>query len=253
MMITMMIAITMMVLLPPALSLAMPRILLTGGSGYIGSHTAVELLCRGYDVVVVDDLSNSKELSCRRAIEIASKQLTGGKLGELSFRRCDIRSEDDLSKVLSEFPDVRTCIHFAGLKAVGESSVIPTEYYDVNVGGSVNLLKCMKRHGVRNVVFSSSATVYGDPQELPVTEKARSGVTSSVYGRTKWFVEEIIRDEVRCGDGINALILRYFNPIGAHPSGEIGEDPKGELVSFSLLVRSFVPVVDPDLVDLLMM
>jgi len=177
-------------------------ILLTGGSGYIGSHTAVELLSRGYNVVVMDDLSNSKRESCRRALKLATAEVsTAAKCGSLEFRKANVRSEADVLKVLREFPSVNTVIHFAGLKAVGESSQIPLRYYDVNVSGSLNLLKCMDLCGVGNIVFSSSATVYGDPESLPVKEGSRTGRMSSVYGRNKFFVEGIIRDVVKGKDG----------------------------------------------------
>eukprot|EP00520_Triparma_pacifica_P002079 CAMPEP_0118645494 /NCGR_PEP_ID=MMETSP0785-20121206/7536_1 /TAXON_ID=91992 /ORGANISM="Bolidomonas pacifica, Strain CCMP 1866" /LENGTH=299 /DNA_ID=CAMNT_0006537391 /DNA_START=9 /DNA_END=909 /DNA_ORIENTATION=- len=139
----------------------------------------------------------------------------------------DVRNEKEISSIFTEFPDISCVIHFAGLKAVGESSLIPLQYYDVNVSGSINLVKTMLRHGCKNLVFSSSATVYGDPEVLPVDESCRTGTMSSVYGRNKFFVEEFIRDTCSSSVGLNAFILRYFNPIGAHPSGEIGEDPKG--------------------------
>jgi UDP-glucose 4-epimerase len=194
----------------------------TGGAGYIGSHTCLELLkSKKYKVVVVDNLDNSSEESLRRV-----QKLTACASEQLVFRNCDIRDRQGLKSVLEEFPDISSCIHFAGLKAVGESVAKPLMYYDCNIGGTVNLLELLHERSVKNFVFSSSATVYGEPEMLPLIETARLQATNP-YGRTKLFIEEILRDCHAADNSWNTLILRYFNPIGAHPSGEIGEDPQG--------------------------
>lgn len=202
-------------------------VLVTGGTGYIGSHTCLELLKTGrYRVVVVDNLDNSSEESLRRVRELLATEGVAADAA-LQFRRCDVRDEDGLSRVLAEFPSVGSCVHFAGLKAVGESVTRPLEYYDVNVGGTAGLLRALRDAGVPRVVFSSSATVYGEPEALPLREDARLSATSP-YGRTKLFVEEMLRDlHASDPERWNILILRYFNPIGAHPSGRMGEDPQG--------------------------
>lgn len=205
-------------------------VLVTGGAGYIGSHTCLELLRvpnDQYKVVVVDNLDNSSEESLVRVRELVGEEF--GECGEdrIHFRNCDVRDKEGLDKVLNEFPEIDSCIHFAGLKAVGESSQKPLSYYDCNIGGTVNLLERLEEHKVRNFVFSSSATVYGEPEMLPLTESARLSATNP-YGRTKLFVEEILRDAYASNPKKwNVLILRYFNPIGAHASGRIGEDPQG--------------------------
>ena len=192
-------------------------ILLTGGAGYIGSHTCVTLLEHGFGVVVVDDLSNSSRVALDRVLELAP--------GELSFHQVDIRDEAALDAVLLAHP-VDAAIHFAGLKAVGESVREPLRYFDVNLRGTISLLKVLERHGVRNLVFSSSATVYGDPAETPVTES--SALTSTnPYGRTKLVIEDMLRDLAAADPSWHMIVLRYFNPVGAHPSGRIGEDPSG--------------------------
>lgn len=206
---------------------APPRrtVLVTGGAGYIGSHTCLELLqSQKYNVVVVDNLDNSSEESLRRVRKLAGAQ--DGDRDPLVFRNCDIRDRAGLEAVLDEFPDISSCIHFAGLKAVGESVAKPLSYYDCNIGGTVNLLECLAKRKVKNFVFSSSATVYGEPEMLPLVETARLQATNP-YGRTKLFIEEILRDCYASDETWNTLILRYFNPIGAHSSGEIGEDPQG--------------------------
>jgi UDP-glucose 4-epimerase len=178
-----------------------------------------------YRVVVVDNLDNSKEESLRRVRSLAN--LDDAKADRLAFRQCDLRSRDELASVLDEFPDISSCIHFAGLKAVGESVAKPLAYYDCNVGGAVTLLQLLQERGVSRFVFSSSATVYGEPEVLPLVESARLQATNP-YGRTKLFIEEILRDVHASNPSFwNTLILRYFNPIGAHPSGRIGEDPAG--------------------------
>jgi UDP-glucose 4-epimerase len=203
-------------------------VLVTGGAGYIGSHTCLELLQQTdhlYKVIVVDNLDNSSEESLRRVRQLSS--ITEEAADRLVFRQCDIRDKAGIEKILQEFPDISSCIHFAGLKAVGESVSKPLMYYDCNIGGTVSLLELLQEHNVRNFVFSSSATVYGEPEVLPITEQARLQATNP-YGRTKLFIEEILRDCYAAKpDFWNTLILRYFNPIGAHPSGRIGEDPQG--------------------------
>mmetsp|Transcript_1242 Transcript_1242/g.1816 ORF Transcript_1242/g.1816 Transcript_1242/m.1816 type:complete len:382 (+) Transcript_1242:144-1289(+) len=205
-----------------ALASAKGTVLVTGGAGYIGSHTCVELLQAKYKVVVVDNLDNSVEESLNRV-----RQLTSADPKDLIFRNCDIRDKTTLKDVLEEFPEIDSCIHFAGLKAVGESVAKPLMYYDCNIGGTVGLLEELSERGIKNFVFSSSATVYGDPERLPIDESARLQATNP-YGRTKLFIEEILRDCYSSDpSGWNILILRYFNPIGAHPSGRIGEDPQG--------------------------
>jgi UDP-glucose 4-epimerase len=198
-------------------------VLVTGGAGYIGSHTCVELLQTGdYKVVVVDTLDNS----CTESLERV-KELTGCTDELIQFRKCDIRDSETLEAVLDEFPSIDSCIHFAGLKAVGESVAKPLMYYDCNIGGTTNLLEKLSARKIKNFVFSSSATVYGDPEKLPIDENSKLTATNP-YGRTKLFVEEILRDcHASNPDLWNILILRYFNPIGAHPSGRIGEDPQG--------------------------
>jgi UDP-glucose 4-epimerase len=178
-----------------------------------------------YRVIVVDNLDNSKEESLHRVRSLAKLDDTKG--DRLVFRQCDIRSRDELARILDEFPDISSCIHFAGLKAVGESVANPLAYYDCNVGGAVTLLQLLQERGVSKFVFSSSATVYGEPEVLPLVESARLQATNP-YGRTKLFIEEILRDVHASNPAFwNTLILRYFNPIGAHPSGRIGEDPAG--------------------------
>ncbi len=191
------------------------KILVTGGAGYIGSHTCVELLNAGYEVVVVDNLSNSSEVALERVREITGKSL--------SFYALDIRDAEGLTKVLAAH-DVDAVIHFAGLKAVGESVQQPLKYYQNNVQGTLTLCDVMQQHGVFNLVFSSSATVYGDPATVPITEDFPLSATNP-YGRSKLIVEEILRDLYVSNNSWNIALLRYFNPAGAHESGRIGEDP----------------------------
>lgn len=193
----------------------MSKILVTGGSGYIGSHTCVELLNDNYDIVVLDNLSNSSEESLRRVQEITGKSLT--------FINGDIRDRTLLDKLFSEH-DFEAVIHFAGLKAVGESCEIPLQYYDNNVYGTVVLCEVMKAANVKRIVFSSSATVYGDPASLPIMEDFPLSATNP-YGRSKLMVEDILRDLYLSDNEWSIALLRYFNPVGAHPSGMIGEDP----------------------------
>mmetsp|Transcript_1106 Transcript_1106/g.2172 ORF Transcript_1106/g.2172 Transcript_1106/m.2172 type:complete len:430 (-) Transcript_1106:45-1334(-) len=206
-------------------------VLVTGGTGYIGSHTCLELLDTGrYRVVVIDNLENSSEESLNRVKELVDRAALAGSDGiddRLHFRHCDIRDPAKLEHILEEFPSISSCVHFAGLKAVGESVSKPLEYYQVNVGGTTTLLQKLQSHSVKHFVFSSSATVYGEPEMLPLTENARLTATNP-YGRTKLFIEEILRDCYASEPTFwNILILRYFNPIGAHPSGRMGEDPQG--------------------------
>ncbi|WP_257283029.1 UDP-glucose 4-epimerase GalE [Endozoicomonas sp. SESOKO1] len=193
-------------------------ILITGGAGYIGSHTCLELLNAGYDVVVVDNLCNSHETSLQRVAELTGKQA--------AFYPVDVRDKEALRGVFSQH-NIEAVIHFAGLKAVGESTRIPLAYFDNNVSGTVKLLETMAEFDVRHLVFSSSATVYGDPHEVPIREDFPVGQVTNPYGRSKFMVEEILRDTAASDDRWNFSILRYFNPVGAHESGLIGEDPSG--------------------------
>jgi UDP-glucose 4-epimerase len=192
-------------------------VLVTGGAGYIGSHTCVALLRSGRSVVVVDDFSNSSPTALERVRELAP--------GPLRVVRADIGDRDAITAVLAD-GGIDSVVHFAGFKAVGESVAEPLRYYGNNVGGTVNLLTCLREAGVRDVVFSSSATVYGDPETVPITESSALTATNP-YGRTKLHIEDILRDLAVSEAGWRILILRYFNPVGAHPSGRIGEDPKG--------------------------
>ena len=200
------------------------RILVTGGAGYIGSHTVVELVQAGHSVVVVDNLQNSSSVSLKRVAQIVGQ--------EIPFYEVDIRDRDALELVFKEH-DFDCCIHFAGLKAVGESVSKPWEYYDNNIGGTLVLVDVMRRHGCKNIIFSSSATVYGNPTEIPISETCPKGRCTNPYGRTKSMLEEILADihaaDVKNGDNNpwNVVLLRYFNPIGAHESGYIGENPAG--------------------------
>lgn len=200
-------------------------ILLTGGLGYIGSHTAVELLNAGEDVVCLDNLSNS-DLSVKdKIIQIASQTR---KISEQNFKVYigDARDYKFVDKIFSE-NKISAVIHFAGLKAVGESVKLPLEYYDNNLISTLTLLEVMKKHKVKNFVFSSSATVYGRAKSMPIYEKFETGAVTNPYGRTKYFIEEILKDLYASDKSFNIIILRYFNPIGAHDSGLIGENPNG--------------------------
>ncbi|MBR1893411.1 MAG: UDP-glucose 4-epimerase GalE [Lachnospiraceae bacterium] len=193
-------------------------ILLTGGAGYIGSHTLVELLNDGYDAIIMDNFSNSSPKAIERV-----EQLTGKKV---KWYNADISNRDDLEKIFSE-NDIHEVINFASLKAVGESVEKPWEYYNNNIGGTLTLLDVMRKHGAKNFVFSSSATVYGDPAIIPITEECPKGTCTNPYGWTKWMQEQILMDMQKADPEWNVVILRYFNPIGAHKSGLIGENPNG--------------------------
>ncbi|HAH18572.1 MAG TPA: UDP-glucose 4-epimerase GalE, partial [Eubacterium sp.] len=195
----------------------MKKILVTGGAGYIGSHTCVELLEAGMDVVVVDNLCNSSEESLKRVQEITGKTL--------KFYELDINDRAGMEKVFAE-NKIDAVIHFAGLKAVGESVAKPLEYYMNNISGTLVLCDVMRKNGCKNLVFSSSATVYGKPETVPIKEDFPLSVTNP-YGRTKLMQEEMFRDFYVSDNEWNILLLRYFNPIGAHKSGKIGEDPNG--------------------------
>ena len=193
-------------------------ILVTGGAGYIGSHTVVELQTAGYDVVVLDNLSNSSEKSLQRVEKITGKPVT--------FYKADILDRDALNAVF-EKESIDSCIHFAGLKAVGESVQKPWEYYENNIAGTLTLVDVMRKHGVKNIIFSSSATVYGDPAFVPITEECPKGQCTNPYGWTKSMLEQILMDIQKADPEWNVVLLRYFNPIGAHQSGMIGENPNG--------------------------
>lgn len=191
------------------------NVLVTGGAGYIGSHTVLELLNEGHGVIVVDNLSNSSEESLNRVKKITGKELT--------FYEEDLLNKNTLEDIFSHH-NIDSVIHFAGYKAVGESVEKPLKYYDNNITSTLYLCELMKKYGVRNIVFSSSATVYGDPQKVPITEDSPLSATNP-YGRTKLFIEYILKDLYKAENSWNIALLRYFNPVGAHKSGLIGEDP----------------------------
>ena len=197
-------------------------VLVTGGCGFIGSHTVVVLLQRGYKVVVIDNLSNASPVVLERITQIVGQEASG----QMTFYEADVRDAEMLEKVFSQH-DVDAVIHFAGYKAVGESVQKPIEYFSNNIGNTLALVDVMRRHGCKSIVFSSSATVYGDPDALPLTEESPKKPATNPYGWTKWMIEEILRSLVVPDPDWNVVLLRYFNPIGAHPSGLIGEDPKG--------------------------
>ncbi len=194
-------------------------ILVSGGAGYIGSHTCVELIQAGYEIVVADNLSNSCEEAVRRVEEITGKRIP--------FVQAELCHEDEVEALFAQYPDIDSVIHFAGLKAVGESVAKPLEYYSNNLISTLYLLQAMRTHGVKNFVFSSSATVYGDPATVPIREDFPTGGTTNPYGTSKLFQEQILMDICAADPGLNVALLRYFNPIGAHESGRIGEDPNG--------------------------
>ena len=193
-------------------------ILVTGGAGYIGSHTVIELQNAGYDVVVMDNLSNSSEVALERVQEITGKPLT--------FYKADILDREATEEIFSK-EKIEAVIHFAGLKAVGESVQKPWEYYNNNITGTLILLDVMRKHNVKNIIFSSSATVYGEPEKVPVTEETPKGSCTNPYGWTKSMLEQILTDIQKADPSWNVILLRYFNPIGAHKSGKIGENPNG--------------------------
>lgn len=193
-------------------------VLVTGGAGYIGSHTCVELLDAGYDVVVADNLSNSSEISLQRVEKITGKPLT--------FYNADVRDGNKLDEIFTRH-DITQVIHFAGFKAVGESVAKPLMYYRNNLDSTISLCEAMLRHNVMELVFSSSATVYSPGNTMPLSESSSTGNCTNPYGWTKFMCEQIITDVVRAHEGFSAALLRYFNPVGAHPSGLIGEDPSG--------------------------
>jgi UDP-glucose 4-epimerase len=194
------------------------NILVTGGAGYIGSHTCIELLRAGHEVIVVDNLVNSKEEAVQRVQEIAGRSLI--------FHRVDLCDRPALELVFTG-ASIDAVIHFAALKAVGESVEMPLEYYQNNLTGTLNMLQVMREHGVKNLVFSSSATVYGESNQPPLREDMPRGAAINPYGWTKLMMEQIMEDVHRADPSWNMAMLRYFNPVGAHPSGRIGEDPNG--------------------------
>ncbi|MCQ2536340.1 MAG: UDP-glucose 4-epimerase GalE [Lachnospiraceae bacterium] len=194
------------------------KILVTGGAGFIGSHTCVSLLENGYDVLVYDNLSNSSEESLRRVEKITGKKV--------EFVKGDILDKEKLNEVLSK-DKFDACIHFAGLKAVGESVEKPWEYYQNNIAGTLNLVDAMRNNGCKSIIFSSSATVYGDPAEIPITENCPKGTCTNPYGWTKSMLEQVLSDIQKADNEWNVILLRYFNPIGAHKSGTMGENPNG--------------------------
>ena len=197
----------------------MKTTLVTGGAGYIGSHTLIELINNNFEVVVIDNLANSSRESLRRV-----EQITGH---EIPFIEADVRDQSVLDDIFTTY-SIDSVIHFAGLKAVGESVAKPLEYYDNNLVSTLALLEAMRKHSVKQLVFSSSATVYGSPSELPLRETSTVGVgLTNPYGKTKYMIEQIIQDYCAADPTFEATILRYFNPIGAHQSGQIGEDPNG--------------------------
>ena len=194
------------------------NVLVTGGAGYIGSHTCVELLERGYGVIVADNLVNSSAKSLERVQQITGKSL--------DVYEIDVRDRAALDRIFEKH-DINCAIHFAGLKAVGESVAMPLEYYDNNLTSTITLCRAMKDHGVKNIVFSSSATVYSGDNEMPLRESSHTGMCTNPYGWTKYMSEQILRDTAFADEEWSIALLRYFNPIGAHSSGLIGEDPRG--------------------------
>ena len=192
--------------------------MVTGGTGYIGSHTCVELLENGFDVVVIDNLVNSSEKAKERIEEITGKSFT--------FYKADVRDRKKLDEIFSAH-GIDCVIHFAGLKAVGESVEKPLEYYDNNLGSTITLCEAMRAHSVKKIIFSSSATVYSSDNDMPLYETSSTGKCTNPYGWTKFMCEQILRDYVKADPTWSVALLRYFNPVGAHPSGLIGEDPKG--------------------------
>ena len=194
-------------------------ILVSGGAGYIGSHTCVELLNEGYDIVVADNFYNS----CPEALNRV-RQITGK---DFRFYEADVTKFEDVDRIFRENGDITAVIQFAAYKAVGESTRKPIEYYTNNLGCTLTILDVMRRYGCKNFLFSSSATVYGDPASVPITEDFPVGATTNPYGTTKAFTEQILKDACAADPALNVALLRYFNPVGAHKSGLIGEDPNG--------------------------
>lgn len=194
------------------------KVLLTGGAGYIGSHTAVEMHEAGHEVVIIDNFSNSSPLAVERVEKIIGKQIP--------VYNADVADEAALDRIFSEHK-IDAVVHFAGLKAVGESVSKPLEYYQNNLGSTFSLLAAMKRAGVCKLIFSSSATVYGMPESCPISEDAPTGLCSNPYGWTKYMIEQILKDYAKANPEMQVILLRYFNPVGAHKSGMIGESPNG--------------------------
>ena len=194
-------------------------VLITGGAGFIGSHAAVEFLNKGYELVILDNFSNSKPCVLDRIRQITGK--------DFKFYEIDLLDKPAVDRMFDECPEIDSCIHFAGLKAVGESVSKPLEYYHNNLTGTINLCNSMREHNVKTIVFSSSATVYGDPATVPIREDFPTGNTTNPYGETKHMIERILKDIYVSDPAWRISILRYFNPIGAHESGLIGEDPNG--------------------------
>ena len=197
-------------------------VLVTGGAGFIGSHTVIELLQSGYEVVVVDDLSNASAIALDRV-----RQIVGDEAAQrLTFYEDNVLDRDAMNRIFDQH-DIDRVIHFAGFKAVGESVTKPIEYYHNNIENTLVLVDVMRNHGCKSIIFSSSSTVYGDPDSLPLTEESPKKPATNPYGWTKWMIEQILTDLHTADPEWNVVLLRYFNPIGAHPSGLIGEDPKG--------------------------
>ena len=194
------------------------NILLCGGAGFIGTHTIIELNKAGHSVVVVDNFFNSKPEALKRVSELIGK--------EVKCYNADVRDRDAMEKIFGE-NQFDAVIHYAGLKSVGESVAKPLEYYENNMVATFVLVDVMRKHGCKNIIFSSSATVYGDPAMIPITEECPKGYCTNPYGQTKWMLEEVLKDVYHADPEWNVVLLRYFNPIGAHPSGKIGEDPNG--------------------------
>ena len=194
------------------------RVLLAGGAGFIGSHTAVSLIEAGHEVVIVDNYSNSCEEAINRVEKLTNTSI--------HHYEADVKDKKAMDEIFNK-EQIDCVIHFAGLKAVGESVQKPIEYYRNNIDTTLTLLETMRDHNVKNIVFSSSATVYGAENESPLTEDCKKGTCTNPYGWTKWMMEQILADAAKADDSLSVILLRYFNPIGAHPSGEIGEDPQG--------------------------